>query len=225
MDLDDQSVLLRHGADEERVATRTILWGAGVQGEPIGKAIAAATGASLDQAGRVMVGADCAISGHPEVFIIGDLAHVGGTESEPLPGVAPVAMQQGEYVAKLIRARLEARTLPAFRYRDPGSMATIGRRMAVAQIGRWKLRGTLAWLSWLFVHLMALVRFENRLLVLTQWAWHYVTWNRNARLITRENASNEELGSCRMQGNNERASSSPIDIKKTVSSNLQITTP
>lgn len=189
VDLDDRSVLLRHGAVEERVATRVVLWGAGVQGEPIGKAIAVATGAVLDRAGRVVVGVDCAIPTHPEVFVIGDLAHVGGVEAPPLPGVAPVAMQQGTYVADLIRARLDARTLPPFRYQDPGSMATIGRRLAVAQIGRWRLSGTIAWLAWLFIHLMALVRFENRLLVLIQWGWHYLTWNRNARLITRESVA------------------------------------
>lgn len=189
VDLDDRSVLLRHGAVEERVATRVVLWGAGVQGAPIGKAIAAATGAVLDRAGRVVVGVDCAIPTHPEVFVIGDLAHVGGVEAPPLPGVAPVAMQQGTYVADLIRARLDARTLPPFCYHDPGSMATIGRRLAVAQIGRWRLSGTIAWLAWLFIHLMALVRFESRLLVLIQWGWHYLTWNRNARLITRESVA------------------------------------
>jgi NADH dehydrogenase len=105
-------------------------------------------------------------------------------EAPPLPGVAPVAIQQGTYVARLIRARLDGRTLGRFCYRDPGTMATIGRRMAVAQIGSWRLSGTLAWLAWLFVHLIALVRFENRLLVLAQWGWHYLTWNCNARLIT-----------------------------------------
>jgi len=182
--IDDHGVLLRHGTEEELIATSTVLWGAGVQGAPIGKVVAEATAAALDRAGRIVVGVDCAIPTHPEIFVIGDLAHVGGIDAPPLPGVAPVAMQQGTYVAKLIAARLAQRTLPPFRYRDPGSMATIGRRLAVAQVGRWKLSGTLAWLAWLFVHLMALVRFENRLLVLMQWGWHYLTWNRNARLIT-----------------------------------------
>jgi len=182
--IDDHGVLLRHGTEEELIATSTVLWGAGVQGAPIGKVVAEATAAALDRAGRIVVGVDCAIPTHPEIFVIGDLAHVGGIDAPPLPGVAPVAMQQGTYVAKLTLARLAQRTLPPFRYRDPGSMATIGRRLAVAQVGRWKLSGTLAWLAWLFVHLMALVRFENRLLVLMQWGWHYLTWNRNARLIT-----------------------------------------
>ena len=182
--LDGQHVLLRQGGNDERIATSTVLWGAGVQGSPIGQAIATATGTVLDRAGRVVVGVDCAVATHPEVFVIGDIAHLGGSEVAPLPGVAPVAMQQGTYVARLIQVRLAGRTLPPFRYRDPGSMATIGRRLAVAQIGRWKLSGTLAWLAWLLVHVMSLVRFENRLLVLAQWSWHYLTWNRNARLIT-----------------------------------------
>ncbi len=182
--VDADGVLLRHGDLEERIATRTVLWAAGVQGASIGAIIAAATGAALDRAGRIVVGQDCAIAGHPEIFVIGDLAHVGGLDAKPLPGVAPVAMQQGTYVAKLIRARLEHRTMAHFSYRDPGSMATIGRHQAIAQVGRWRLTGTLAWLAWLFIHLMALVRFENRVLVLLQWTWHYLSWNRNARLIT-----------------------------------------
>jgi NADH dehydrogenase len=185
-DVRDGSVLLRGPTGDETVEAATVLWGAGVQGAPIGRVVAEATGAALDRAGRVAVGEDCSVAGHPEVFVIGDLAHVGGVDAPPLPGVAPVAMQQGTYVAELIRARLDGRTLPPFRYRDPGTMATIGRRLAVAQIGKLRLTGTLAWLAWLFVHLMALVRFESRLLVLTQWAWHYVSWNRNARLITLE---------------------------------------
>ena len=184
IDVDTQGVLLRGSDREERIAARTVLWSAGVQGAPIGKMIVSATGTSLDRAGRILVGEDCATSTFPEVFVIGDLARVGGANASPLPGVAPVAIQQGAYVASLICARLDGRTMRRFSYRDPGTMATIGRRLAVAQIGRWRLSGTIAWLAWLFVHVMALVRFENRLLVLAQWGWHYLTWNRNARLIT-----------------------------------------
>lgn len=187
-DLDHQQVVLRSGTHEETLSTSTVLWSAGVQGVPLGRIIAQATGAALDRADRIAVGPDCAIPGHPHIFVIGDLAHVGGNDTPPLPGVAPVAMQQGAYAAELIRARLDGRTLPPFRYRDPGSMATIGRRLAIAQLGRWKLSGSIAWLAWLLVHLMALVRYENRLLVLAQWGWHYLTWNRNARLITGEAA-------------------------------------
>ncbi len=189
--VDADGVLLRQGDTEERLAARTVLWGAGVQGSPIGALVAAATGAPVDRAGRVVVGSDCAVPGHPEVFVIGDIAHFGGPDAPALPGVAPVAMQQGTYVAKLIQARLASRTLPPFVYRDPGSMATIGRGLAIAQIGRWRLSGTLAWLAWLLVHVMSLVRFENRLLVIFQWSWHYLTWNRNARLITGDRVVDE----------------------------------
>jgi NADH dehydrogenase len=194
-DLTADSVVLHQGTSDERIATHTVLWGAGVLGSPIGKAVATATGAAVDAAGRVTVGADCTVATHPEIFIIGDLAHVGGPDAAPLPGVAPVAIQQGAYVARVILARLSGRTLPPFAYRDPGSMATIGRRLAVARIGRWHLSGTVAWVAWLFVHLLAIVRFENRLLVLIQWGWHYLTWNCNARLITRESTAEPSSGS------------------------------
>ena len=200
VELNAHGVLLKQGDTEERVTTNTVLWGAGVQGSPLGASIASATGAVLDRAGRVVVESDCSIPGHPEVFVIGDLARFGGLEHMPLPGIAPVAMQQGAYVAQVICARLRQGVSPPFSYRDRGSMATIGRRLAVAQLGRWQLSGTIAWLAWLFVHLMALVRFENRLLVLTQWGWHYLTWNRNARLITRE-AVAEEIAHADMEVN------------------------
>ena len=189
VEVNAQGVLLRNQNTVERVAASTVLWGAGVQGSPLGASIASATGAMLDRAGRVLVEPDCSLAGHREIFVIGDLARVGGPDQTPLPGIAPVAMQQGAYVAGVICARLRQRVTPPFTYRDRGSMATIGRRLAVAQLGRWQLSGTSAWLAWLLVHLMALVRFENRLLVLTQWAWHYLTWNRNARLITRDAVS------------------------------------
>ncbi|MBL8803173.1 MAG: NAD(P)/FAD-dependent oxidoreductase [Planctomycetes bacterium] len=196
-DITETGVVLRAGVREEKLATNTVLWGAGVQGSPVGKAIAAATGASLDRAGRIAVGSDCCIAGHSEIFVIGDLARHEGIQGLPLPGVAPVAEQQGAYVSDLIRARLVNRRLPPFRYRDPGSMATIGRGLAIAQVGRWKLSGKVAWFAWLFVHLMALVRYENRLLVLGQWGWHYLTWNRSARLITRDSGRGVERGEVR----------------------------
>lgn len=168
----------------ERLETRTVLWAAGVQASPLGRALAAATGAPLDRAGRVLVEADCSVPGHPDIFVIGDLAAFTHQNGEPLPGVAQVAIQQGAYVARLIRARLQGKTLPPFRYRDFGSMATIGRHAAVADIFGLRFSGYLAWLAWLFVHLMALVEFQNRLLVFLQWAWSYFSYNRSARLIT-----------------------------------------
>ena len=131
----------------------------------------------------MVVNGDCSLPAHPEIFVIGDLAYIE-RDGKPLPGVAPVAMQQGEYVAKLIRERLRGGTLPPFRYRDKGSLAVIGRASAVAQIGSLHISGLLAWLTWLFVHLMYLVEFSNRVLVFIQWGFLYLTFNRGARLIT-----------------------------------------
>jgi len=174
---------------EEVIATHNTFWAAGVRASPLGKVIAQATGAQTDRMGRILVGPDCSIPGHPEIFVIGDLANFNtGTpeQPKPLPGLAPVAIQQGRYVAKVIQRRLERRTTPPFEYFDKGSMATIGRGQAVAQMGRLHLSGVIAWLAWLFVHLMYLVSFYNRLLVLFQWGWSYITRNRSARLITGE---------------------------------------
>jgi NADH dehydrogenase len=155
--------------------------------------LARATGAELDRQGRVIVTPDLSVRGHPHVFVIGDLAHVPVPGGQPLPGVAPVAMQEGAYVARLIARRLRGLQTGPFRYRDYGSLAVIGRSAAVAQIGRLRLRGFPAWLTWLFVHLMYLVEFENRVLVLIQWGWNYVTRNRSARLITGE-PDDERMG-------------------------------
>jgi NADH dehydrogenase len=131
-----------------------------------------------------MVQPDLTIAGYPEIFVIGDLAHYADKDGRPLPGVAPVAMQQGTNVAARIKARLQGKAEPEFHYVDYGSMATIGRSAAVAKIGRWQFRGMIAWLLWLFVHLIQIVQFENRILVLFQWAWNYFTFSRSARLIT-----------------------------------------
>ncbi len=172
---------------EETILTYNTFWAAGVRASPLGTVIAQAIGAETDRMGRIIVQPDCSIPGHPEIFVIGDLAHYNaGTPEKPeiLPGLAPVAIQQGKYVAKVIRRRLERRPPPPFKYRDKGSMATIGRGHAVAQLGRLRMSGVIAWLAWLFVHLMYLVTFYNRLLVLFQWGWSYFTRNRSARLIT-----------------------------------------
>ncbi len=126
---------------------------------------------------------DCSLPGHPEIFVIGDLAYFE-QDGKPLPGMAPVAMQEGAYVAKLIGERLRGRTLPPFHYRDKGTLAVIGRAAAVAQIGPLHISGLLAWLTWLFVHLMYLVEFSNRVMVFIQWGFLYLTFNRGARLIT-----------------------------------------
>jgi len=155
-----------------------------VQASPFGKVLAETTGATLDQAGRVQVGPDLGLPGHPEILVIGDMAHFSRGLATPLPSVAQVAMQQGAYAARLIRNRLLGRTAPSFRYRDYGAMATIGRHAAVADILGVRFSGYIAWLAWLCIHLVQLVQFENRLLVFAQWAWSYFTFNRAARLIT-----------------------------------------
>jgi NADH:ubiquinone reductase (H+-translocating) len=182
-------VAFRCGEQTEAIETHTVLWAAGVRASPLGRRLAEAAGVATDRQGRLPVEPDCSLAGHPEVFVIGDLAlysHPVG--AAPLPGLAPVAMQQGRYVARLIGGRVKGRTLPPFKYHDRGTMATIGRARAVAMIGRYRLAGLIAWLTWLFIHLMYLVEFENRVLVLFQWAWNYFTWNRSARLITGEEA-------------------------------------
>jgi NADH dehydrogenase len=194
-------------AKSDRIPARTVLWAAGVQASSLGAKIARRTGAALDRAGRLVVEPDLTLAGHPEIFVIGDLASFTHQGGEPLPGVAPVAMQQGRYVAEAILGRLAGHApARAFRYRDRGSMATIGRAAAVADIptcgagssievgsraqgardhrGRLEFSGYLAWLLWLFVHVAFLIEFKNRVLVLFQWAWSYATRNRSARLIT-----------------------------------------
>ena len=172
-----------HGAGG-RLPARTVLWAAGVQASPLGAVLAERAGAPLDRSGRVLVTPELTVPDHPEIFVIGDLAHAVGADGALLPGVAQVAIQQGRYVADAVVARLRGASIAPFSYADRGSMATIGRGAAVAQIGRLHVSGYPAWLAWLFIHLLYLVEFDNRLAVLLQWAWNYVTWNRGARLIT-----------------------------------------
>jgi NADH dehydrogenase len=177
--------------EQQRVETATVIWGAGVKANPLGKLIAEAIGGvETDRAGRVVVNPDCTVGNRPDVFVIGDLALFKGPDGKPLPGLAPVAMQEGEYVADVIARRIkgEAPRGP-FKYWDKGSMATIGRARAVAETGGIRFSGYPAWLAWLFIHIMYLARFENRVLVLFQWFWNYVTRNRTARLITNERAA------------------------------------
>ncbi len=161
------------------IAARTVLWAAGVTGSRLGRTLQA----PLDRAGRVLVQADLSVPGHPEAFVVGDLASLQ-QDGAPIPGVAPAAMQEGAHAAKNIVRAIHGQASLPFRYRDKGSLATIGRWSAVAQIGRFRLSGPLAWLAWLFIHVMFLIEFRNRVLVLTQWAWSFVTYDRGARLIT-----------------------------------------
>src|SRR5262249_52052861 len=143
-----------------------------------------ACGAEVDRAGRVVVLPDCSLPGHPEVFALGDMANYPHQGGRPLPGLAQVAMQQGKYVAELIVKRLQGEETFPFHYNDPGSMATIGRARAVVDLGWLHLTGYPAWLAWLFIHLIYLVEFQSRVLVLFQWFWSYLTRGRSARLIT-----------------------------------------
>lgn len=161
-----------------------MLWAAGVLGSPLGRSLAAEAGATLDKVGKVMVAPDFTVPGHPEIFVIGDLAHLDDKDGKPLPGVAQPAIQAGRYVAKAIERRLRGQKIEPFRYRDKGNLAEIGRAAAVADLGWLRLTGFLAWIIWLFVHLMNNVEFQNRLLVLVQWGWNYFTYSRSARLIT-----------------------------------------
>ena len=164
----------------EQIRARTVLWAAGVAAAPLARTL----GAPLDRSGRVLVEPDLSIPGHAEAFAIGDVCAFLHQTGAPLPGVAPVAIQQGRAVADNVLRRLHGQPTRPFRYRDKGSMATIGRAAAVAVVGRIKLSGLPAWLAWLLVHIMFLIGFRNRLLVLFEWAWAYVTWHRGARLIT-----------------------------------------
>jgi NADH dehydrogenase len=185
--IDDDQVTAKEGEQIEQIPTKTVLWAAGVKASGMGEVLQNRTGATLDRAGRVIVEPDLSIANYPNIFVIGDLAHFAHQEEgKPLPGVAPVAMQQGQYVARLVRQRLHQLTLPPFRYSDFGSMAVIGQNEAVVNLGFVKFSGILAWLFWVFAHIYYLIEFDNKLLVMIQWGWSYFTRKRGARLITGE---------------------------------------
>ena len=175
--IDEEGILL----GSERIRAATVLWAAGVGAAPLPKDLAV----PVDRAGRARVERDCSLPGHPEIYCIGDAAaflpEIGKTL---LPGVSAVAMQQGRFVARQIGRRIDGRPLESFVYRDKGSMATIGRSRAVAEIGKIRLSGFIAWLAWLLVHIYYLVDFRNRTIVIINWAWSYLTYRRGARLIT-----------------------------------------
>ncbi len=189
MDIGPEKVTLREGERTEVVPARTVLWAAGIKASPLGKILAekAVPHHGIDKAGRVVVEPDLTVPGHPEIFVIGDLANFSHETGKPLPGVAQVAMQGGVYAARLIEKRLRGETLGAFHYVNKGEMATIGRAAAVADLRGLRFSGFPAWLLWLFIHLLYIVEFQSRLLVLLQWAWNYFTFNRAARLITGKN--------------------------------------
>ncbi|MFV8753398.1 NAD(P)/FAD-dependent oxidoreductase [Nannocystaceae bacterium ST9] len=192
---------------EERVEAATVLWAAGVLGAPV----AATLGAERDRAGRVHVGPDLALPGHPEVFVAGDLAWAEDAKGKPYPGLAPVAMQQGRWIARAIVRDLQGKPRGRFDYLDKGQMATIGRRRAIVEKGRLHFAGFFAWWAWLLVHIYYLTSFRNRLMVLIQWAWSYLTFNRGARLIIGKN--------WRMYGKRALPASQPGSLEEPVAAN------
>ncbi len=197
--IDGRHVRLKTGDRERELQTRTVIWAAGVRVVPLGQALADGTGAPTDRAGRFQVEQDFSLPKHPDIFVVGDMATYRDTGGQQLPGVSPVAIQAGKYVAKLIARRIRGKPDPKpFKYLNRGELATIGRAKAVADVGPVHFAGLVAWLFWLFVHVMELAGYENRLLVLQQWAWNYFTRNRSTRLITGdariEGASESDLG-------------------------------
>lgn len=189
--IDDQAVTVATAAGEtQRVPARTVIWAAGVQASALGAALSV----GVDRAGRVAVRPDLTLPGHPEVLAIGDMAavHDAAGAPVPLPAVAPLAMQQGRHAAQVIGDRLEGRQTPPFRYRDKGSLATIGRQRAVVEIKRVQLSGTIAWVTWLFVHLYYLIGLQNRMLVLIRWTIGFLTRGRGTRLILSQEPSTDQ---------------------------------
>jgi len=187
IDIDGSSVTLNdRSGDPDRIDTRTVIWAAGVVASSLAAVLAERAGLQVDRAGRVEVLPDLSLPGHPEVLALGDMIRIRDADNSSiaLPGLAPVAMQEGRHAARVVRSRLRDRPVRAFRYHDKGNLATIGRASAVAEIKFLRLSGFVAWLTWLTVHLWYLVGFENRLLVLIRWAFSFLTHGRGARLIT-----------------------------------------
>jgi NADH dehydrogenase len=187
VDVGPVSVAIRSASGEiEDVGARTVIWAAGVAASPLAAALASAEGSEVDRAGRVTVKADLTLPDHPEVFAIGDMVRIAQSNGTivALPGLAPVAMQQGRYVARVIRNQLNGRTTKDFKYVDKGNLATIGRSKAVADVKGIRISGFPAWVTWLVVHLFYLIGFQNRLLVVTRWTFSFVTHGRGARLIS-----------------------------------------
>jgi NADH:ubiquinone reductase (H+-translocating) len=182
VEINEQGILVEKPEGSTFIRARTIVWTSGVAASPLGRILAEKTGSGLDKLGRISVTPDLTIPGHPEVFVIGDLASCPGKGGKPLPGLAPVATQHGRFAAKAIRARLDGKALPVrFRYFDKGTMAVIGRGSAVADIRKWHFGGRFAWFLWLFIHLFLIIQFQNRIIVLIRWAFQYFTYNRGAR--------------------------------------------
>ncbi len=185
-------VTIERESGVEQIPSRTILWAAGVKASAMGEVLAKRTGASLDRSGRVIVEPDLTVPNHPNIFVIGDLAHFAHQTDKPLPGVAPVAMQQGKYVAKLIQKRLKEKVMPAFSYFEVGSLAVIGQNAAVVDLGFIRFSGIIAWFIWVVAHIYYLIEFDSKLIVMIQWGWNYFTRSRGARLITLRDAVGQQ---------------------------------
>ena len=188
--IDADGVTYKHGENTERLAAKTVLWAGGVASTPLGAKLAERTSAETDRGGRIKVNRDLTVPNFPNIFVLGDLAHAPDEQGKPLPGVAQVAIQGGAYAAKVIRTRLEGKQAPPpFHYLNKGEMAVIGRAAAVANIFGLHVSGLLAWLMWLFIHLIYIVEFQSRVLVFVQWGFEFLTFSRGARLITGDDAA------------------------------------
>lgn len=184
--IDDNGIAFKDGT---RLEASTVVWAAGVRGTPFARSL----GVPLDRGGRVIVGTDCSLPGHPEVFAIGDMAAMRDAEGVEVPGLSPAAIQQGHYVAAMIRADLAGKTRKPFTYLDKGTMATVGRRRAIAKVKALELSGVIAWLAWMAIHVFFLIGFHNRFVVMFNWAWQYLTWKRGARLITHTDSNEQKF--------------------------------
>ncbi|MEB3229373.1 MAG: NAD(P)/FAD-dependent oxidoreductase [Leptolyngbyaceae bacterium] len=217
--IDGDVVTLKCGDQQEQILTGTVLWAAGMQASPLGKVIAEKTGAELDRSGRVKVEPDFSVPGYPNFYVLGDLAYYDHQGDRPLAGTAAVAMQQGEYLGKYIRKKLVNQAIAPFRYRDYGSMAVIGRNAAVAHLGLAKISGFPAWFIWVFVHIYFLIEFDNKLLVMTQWAWNYFTRQRGVRLITGDDDLPFEMKAAELAAENGSGLPSPEEPQPTPKGN------
>jgi NADH:ubiquinone reductase (H+-translocating) len=184
--IDESGVAFQDGT---RLLASTVVWAAGIRGTSFARKL----GLKLDRAGRVIVGSDCAVPEHPEVFAIGDMAAMKDANGVDVPGLCPAAIQQGNYVATIICNELAGKPREPFTYWDKGTMATVGRRRAIAKVDKLELSGVIAWLAWMAIHVFFLIGFHNRFVVMFNWAWQYITWKRGARLITHTNREEQRL--------------------------------
>jgi NADH dehydrogenase len=187
-DIQGDRVTVKCDQSVQQLRAQTVLWAAGVKASVMGEILAKRTGVALDRVGRVVVEPDFSVANFPNLFVVGDLAHYAHPDGKPLPGVGAVAMQEGDYVARLLKDRLKNKSLKPFKYFDQGSLAVIGRNAAVANIWNFRLSGMVAWLIWVFVHIYYLVEFDNKLVVMVQWGWTYITNRGGSRIITGKDA-------------------------------------